>query len=119
MASEPGWKRRVLLTWSSSLRRMNSDSWLNVDGDGDEDRVSRRTGGLQWREKLDDAPGFGQAHFIPIEGRVHLSRFGDLDGDGDDDLLLRVVGSEDVATVFLESHDNGRRFESHQLSFEF
>ena len=94
-------------------------SFADVDGDGDEDRVSRRIGGLQWYEKLDNAPGFGPGHFIPIEGRVHLKQFGDFDGDGDDDFLLRVVRSERTETVFLESHDNGCRFESHQLSFEF
>ena len=94
-------------------------SFADVDGDGDEDRVSQRIGGLQWYEKLDDAPGFGPAQFIPIEGRVHLKQFGDFDGDGDEDFLLRVVQSEGVVTAFLESHDNGLRFESHQLSFEF
>ena len=95
------------------------DVWAaDVDGDGDDDVavVDGDMGELRWYENVDGTGQFSHAHYVAgnLDGAESVFA-GDMDGDGDQD-LLSAARFEDEVTWFRNLNGDGTAWTRHLIA---
>jgi hypothetical protein len=87
----------------------------DLDGDDDDDLVAATEEGLNWIENKDRARGFSPHPIEPAPLVASIAETGDLDGDGDLDLLTNAP-SGDGALDWYENLGKGRSWNRHAIA---
>tara|TARA_B100001123_G_scaffold54938_1_gene58216 strand:- start:5771 stop:7138 length:1368 start_codon:yes stop_codon:yes gene_type:complete len=117
--NERGW---AVETLANDLLAPAHATLVDLDGDADRDLVVSLLGNIQpddgvvgqvvWLERVEE----GYRRHVVLDGvrRVADARAGDLDGDGDQDLVVAVFGYARGEVLWLEN-DGKQSFTSHRL----